>query len=101
MNKRQFISKLQKELNAIFGPECEVVVTQDKDGTIEVGFWRNELLGFYTIENVTHNEECLQKQIGIAKIVNRGFILGRILERKIMIDELKNILTANNEEAKE
>ena len=95
MNKRQFISLLQKELNAIFGIDCEIEVCEGESGNIVVSFWRNGIqLGFYTLENVKYTEEYLQKHIGIVR-------QGKILQRKMMLDELKNILTANNEEAKE
>jgi hypothetical protein len=99
MNKRQFISKLQKELNALFNPEIKVTITQ-KDNTIELGFWRDlEVLAIYTIHNIQYNEEYLHNLIKKVEIMQQGYILGRILERKIMLEELSQI--QNDEDVKE
>ena len=99
MNKKQFVSKLKKELNAMFNPEIEITVTQ-KDNTIALEFWRhNEVIATYTIHNIKYNEEYLQHLINKVEIMQQGYIIGRILERKIMLEELSQI--QNDEEVKE
>ena len=99
MNKQQFVSKLEKELNAMFNPEIKITVIQ-KDNTIELGFWRDlEVIATYTIHNMKYSEKYLQHLIGKVKIMEQGYIIGRILERKIMLEELSQI--QNDEEVKE
>jgi len=99
MNKRQFISKLKKELNTLFNPEIKITVIH-KDNTIELGFWRDfEVIATYTIHNIQYNEEYLQHLIHKVEIMEQGYILGRILERKIMLEELSQI--QNDEKVKE
>jgi len=88
MNRKQFIAKLKKELNILFNPVIKITVTQ-KDNTIELGFWRDlEVLAIYTIRNIQYNEEYLQHIIEKVKIIHDGYLLGRIVERKIMWEEL-------------
>jgi len=101
MNKRQFIAKLKKELNSIFNHEIEVEIGKDENGVIVVSFWKNGLLGFYTIDSIEYNDEYLQKQVGIAKIIHDGYLLGRTVERKMTIDKLKTILTEYDRKVKE
>jgi len=110
MNKHQFISKLQKELNAIFNPECEVEVRQCKSDII-VRFYRktelehltiSESLGYYSIHHVEYNEKRLLIEKERANIIKLGYTMGRAVERSILLDRIQNVIEdACDEEARE